>query len=755
MTEPSVSVVVMSHNQGAFVAEAVASAVAQDHPEVEVLVADHASTDPWAREAAREVASAHEVSFVQLEEQPTVGQARNLAIAQTAGQYVLPLDADNVLLPHAASALAAQLKEAPGDVAFIYPRLLYFVTDDEWEVDVPDWNLFALMVGNFCDTAGLWERRCFDPDTGFPAVPRHEDWALALALAERGLRGERAVHRTVRLRRHGFTRSMAARGDDVRHRLEPIVGSAPSLYGPERFAELKRRWAPAVSLLAAGDAEELEATAQLQVCRDLEVVAAPLGEQADWLSEGLARARGSVVLAAGSAAAELIRRAELVELVARGFMAWDRPPAIVMVLGDHYPWQPLSEVGGGSVAAVAWRAGAVPSELETVTVSAGAVDALAVAALECTGVELRGWPGRPCEPPPAPGAIRTVPMPVPDGDGAREELRRRTAMAPLITGAPTGVDAMTGQAAAGAWVPPDSVSVIRLADGRRSVRVNEAELPGEGQLGWARREPAPGTVPVRHEPNGLLVRAESAQRADGHLEGEDVTGLDELMEVDDPVLGRTVVSSGERLDPGATVRASIGFMEPPLPHPVTRRRVPCLADRHLLIRGVTPGGHTYGLGASPAGAELELGRVLARPGAATVPLAEAVGVPPPATVAARARWAVAPLRWDDWGSVGDRVRLLGGRLAWQRRSPRLRVPAPPLDGGYLWTTPAAGRIALYAAWHPGTRDCLLCLDPEQAALWGYGSAQELGYVETVGTDRLGDLSRARPWCSREGTTGPA
>jgi len=754
--EATVSVVVMSYNQGPFVAEAVASAVAQDHPAVEVLVADHASTDQWSREAARDAAAAHGLRFVELEPQRTVGQARNLAIAEAAGNYVLPLDADNLLLPDAASSLAAQLDAAQPEVAFVYPRLLCFVADDEWEAEVPDWNLFALMLSNFCDTGGLWDRRCFDPGPGFPAVPRHEDWGLALALAELGLRGERAVRPSVRLRRHGFTRSMAARGDDSRQRLDPIVASAPSLYDPERFAELKRRWAPAVSILAVGDAAELGTLSEGQVCRDFEIVALPGSHPADWLSEALARARGSVVLAAGEAAADLLRRPELVELLARAFTASDRPPAVVIELGDHYPWQPLSVLDGGVPAAVAFRAGEVPPELRVVSVSASAVDALAAAALECTGVELRGWPGHSPEAAPGRGTLRTVIMPVPSGDGAREELRRRTAMAPLVSGAPTGVDAMTGASPSNAWAPPGTISVIRAfePDGRTSVRFNEAARPAQGELGWARREPAPGTIPVRHTAGGLVERADTAQEAVGHLEAEDVTGLDELLEVDDPLLGRAVMSSAENLAArGAVVRGSIGFVEPPRPHPTARRRVPCLADRCLLVRGVSSRGHSYGLGEQPVGADLELGRALARPGAATVALTDVVGTPKRLDPVALIRWTLAPLRWTGWGAVRDRARVLRWRLTWLRAPNRLRVAAPRLDGVHLWGEMADGRSPLYVAWHAATADCLLCLEPRQAAAWGYGRPRLVGFVETVGGDRLGDVHRARPWCSREGRAG--
>ena len=264
----------------------------------------------------------------------------------------------------------------------------------------------------------------------------------------------------------------------------------------------------------------------------------------------LARARGRVILAAGEAAADLLARPELVELVARAFSAADAPAATVIEAGDHYPWQPLSRLEGGAPAAVAFAAGNVPRELRTPP-----------------GGRERG--GRPCggcrrertawsfeAGPAARRRLAEQPGERSGGEDARAggRGRARGAAQACCDGAagmrrPDAVpDALIGAPPAAAWAPPGTISVVRVAGPGTgtSVRINESLRPAEQWLGWARLEPAPGTIAVRHAGRRPAAsHRDSAQEAVGYLEAEDVTGLDELLEVDDPLLGRAVMSSAE------------------------------------------------------------------------------------------------------------------------------------------------------------------------------------------------------------------
>ena len=104
-----VSVVVTSHDYGQFVAAAVDSALAQTHPDVEVVVVDDGSTD-----GSRELLRGYGERIV-LVEQANAGQAVACTVGfrRSTGAAVLFLDADDLLEPQALEVAMAALQ--PGD----------------------------------------------------------------------------------------------------------------------------------------------------------------------------------------------------------------------------------------------------------------------------------------------------------------------------------------------------------------------------------------------------------------------------------------------------------------------------------------------------------------------------------------------------------------------------------------------------------------------------------------------------------------
>jgi glycosyltransferase involved in cell wall biosynthesis len=90
---PLVSVVIPCYNQGRFLREAVESVRRQTYPRVEVIVVDDGSTDDTAA-----VADELRVRCIRQENRGLAG-ARNRGLADSTGEYVVFLDADDRLLP--------------------------------------------------------------------------------------------------------------------------------------------------------------------------------------------------------------------------------------------------------------------------------------------------------------------------------------------------------------------------------------------------------------------------------------------------------------------------------------------------------------------------------------------------------------------------------------------------------------------------------------------------------------------------------
>ncbi len=109
-----VSIVIDNYNYVAFVAKAIESSLAQTHADVEVIVVDDGSTDESVEVIKRFG------DRVQLIVKPNGGQgsAYNAGFAQSSGEIVIFLDADDWLYPEAAERIVAAWRSDVSKVQF-------------------------------------------------------------------------------------------------------------------------------------------------------------------------------------------------------------------------------------------------------------------------------------------------------------------------------------------------------------------------------------------------------------------------------------------------------------------------------------------------------------------------------------------------------------------------------------------------------------------------------------------------------------
>ena len=114
-----VSVIVPAYNAEGTVRETLKSALAQTYENIEVIVVDDGSTDGTGN-IIRDVASSD--SRVRIIEQANAGvaAARNAGIWQSAGDFVAPLDADDLWHPSCIEKLMAVLLSSDSSMAAVY-----------------------------------------------------------------------------------------------------------------------------------------------------------------------------------------------------------------------------------------------------------------------------------------------------------------------------------------------------------------------------------------------------------------------------------------------------------------------------------------------------------------------------------------------------------------------------------------------------------------------------------------------------------
>jgi O-antigen biosynthesis protein len=110
-----VSVVTPCYNASATLAETIASVAGQTYSAIEHIVVDDGSRDESWR-----VIEAHRgrVTGLQLGENGGGAHARNIGAAQARGDYLLFLDADDLLGPEAVAGLVAAVRQHPGTIGY-------------------------------------------------------------------------------------------------------------------------------------------------------------------------------------------------------------------------------------------------------------------------------------------------------------------------------------------------------------------------------------------------------------------------------------------------------------------------------------------------------------------------------------------------------------------------------------------------------------------------------------------------------------
>lgn len=175
---PRVSLVIVTWNALALLKQCLPSVVATDYPDLEILVADNASSDGSSEWVETEYGEDARVRVVRHPENWKFCRGNNAAIPHATGKYVCLLNNDVEVPPGWLSPLVATM-EADLRVAAVQPKLLQYDDRSLFE--------YAGASGGFLDRDGypFTRGRLFDtlePDTGQYDDARDVLWASGAAI---------------------------------------------------------------------------------------------------------------------------------------------------------------------------------------------------------------------------------------------------------------------------------------------------------------------------------------------------------------------------------------------------------------------------------------------------------------------------------------------------------------------------------------------------------------------------------------------
>ncbi len=195
--EPLVSVVLPVFNGESFIEDTLRSVLGQTFRNLEVLAVDDGSTDATPGILSKWAAADSRVKVYQ-RTNAGVAAARNFAIKAAAGEFIAPIDADDIWFPEKIELQVKRFRQSPPEVGVVYvwgvridEKGRIFMEDFSREVEgrVLEPLILLFFVGNA--SVPLIRRECFRTVDGYREDLRAadaqgcEDWDLSLRLAEK------------------------------------------------------------------------------------------------------------------------------------------------------------------------------------------------------------------------------------------------------------------------------------------------------------------------------------------------------------------------------------------------------------------------------------------------------------------------------------------------------------------------------------------------------------------------------------------
>ena len=180
-----ISVIIPCFNHGDFLSEAIASVTAMARRDIELIVVDDGSTDQLTLQKLQAV----ENTGVRVIRQENKGpaEARNVAIRNSSGLYILPLDADNRLRPAYVQHGVRILDRNPR-VGVVFGDAQYIgIRGGRWYMGPLDRN--RILHGNHIDACAVYRRTIWEQNGGYDTaflLRGLEDWDFWLTTLENG-----------------------------------------------------------------------------------------------------------------------------------------------------------------------------------------------------------------------------------------------------------------------------------------------------------------------------------------------------------------------------------------------------------------------------------------------------------------------------------------------------------------------------------------------------------------------------------------
>ncbi len=172
-----ISVIVPVYNQGVYLAETLDSVLAQTHTGWECIIVNDGSTDDTELIGEQYLAKDKRFKYL-FQQNRGLSAARNTGISTASGEYILSLDADDLIGPQYME-LALKAFSLNQNLALVYAKAKKFgLENTDW--DLPAYSYPNLLLNNCIYCSAFFRRFAWEKHDGYDTELKSgwEDWAF-------------------------------------------------------------------------------------------------------------------------------------------------------------------------------------------------------------------------------------------------------------------------------------------------------------------------------------------------------------------------------------------------------------------------------------------------------------------------------------------------------------------------------------------------------------------------------------------------
>jgi glycosyltransferase involved in cell wall biosynthesis len=175
------SIIVPCYNQAQYLPETLDSVLAQTYPYWECIIVNDGSPDNTEEVATQYCDKDKRFKYI-YKENGGLSSARNAGIKSSSGEFILPLDADDLIGEYYLEKAIHRFQHFP-DTNLVYCKAALFGEQvGEWIL--PDYNYKALLFENMIFCSAMFRKLDYDKTGGYSENMTHglEDWDFWISL---------------------------------------------------------------------------------------------------------------------------------------------------------------------------------------------------------------------------------------------------------------------------------------------------------------------------------------------------------------------------------------------------------------------------------------------------------------------------------------------------------------------------------------------------------------------------------------------